>query len=361
MIKKSIAKKLQKVYYSTTNEAGFGSIQKLYKHFKGQISYRTIKEWLSSQEVYTLHKAIRRKYRRRRIYTHHFNYLWEIDLAFMNSLAKHNDGINYLFFIIDTFTKYLWVCPLREKTPEAIIKAFSTIKQTPIFVRSDLGSEFSNNKFKSYLKSRNIQYYTTHSDLVHAAIVERSIRTIKEKIFKYLTHKNSNHYLTILPKIIKTYNNTKHRSIGYLTPIQAKLSSNRERVKKSLYPNETLQIKKPKFKINDIVRISKTRKVFFKGYLPSWTGELFKISGIRLTDNPITYTLVDLNGDDILGTFYEEELQLFTGDLKIMSFKIEKILKTKGKGQNKQFLVKWLNYPPSFNTWVLAKHISVSS
>ena len=91
------------------------------------------------------------------------------------------------------------------------------------------------------------------------------------------------------------------------------------------------------------MRISKLKRRFEKGYTPNWTEEVFTISKIQYTD-PITYKITDASGDEIIGTFYTEELQKTTQEV----FRIEKVLKTKG---NKIF-VKWMGYPDKFNSWI---------
>ena len=113
----------------------------------------------------------------------------------------------------------------------------------------------------------------------------------------------------------------------------------------NMYPlqQNTKAITVGKFKVGDKVRISKKKTTFEKGYTPRWTEEIFTVYSIKYTD-PITYKITDLNGEEILGTFYEKELQKSSQEI----FRIEKIIKT---GKNK-VLVKWLNYPESFNSWV---------
>ena len=95
--------------------------------------------------------------------------------------------------------------------------------------------------------------------------------------------------------------------------------------------------------MKDRVRISKKKGVFEKGYTPRWTEEVFKVSEVHYTE-PITYKIVDLNNDEIQGSFYAPELQKTTQEM----FRIEKVIRRKG---NKS-LVKWLGYPESFNSWV---------
>ena len=95
--------------------------------------------------------------------------------------------------------------------------------------------------------------------------------------------------------------------------------------------------------MGDKVRITKKKGLFEKGYTPRWTEEVFTVSAVQYTD-PITYKIVDLNGEEIQGTFYGEELQKTSQEI----YRIEKVIKRKGD----RSLVKWVGYPDSFNSWV---------
>ena len=105
----------------------------------------------------------------------------------------------------------------------------------------------------------------------------------------------------------------------------------------------------PQFSIGDNVRITKKKKTFDKGYTQRWMEEVFTISKIKLTI-PVTYKVINYNGEEIQESFYEQELQKTKHDI----FRIEKIIKQQG---NKS-LVKWLGYHDSFNSWVYNKDIN---
>ena len=106
--------------------------------------------------------------------------------------------------------------------------------------------------------------------------------------------------------------------------------------------------KNPKFKVDDQVRISKHKNIFAKWYIPNWSEEIFIIKKIKNTV-PWAYVINDLNGGEIIGTFYENELQ--KTDPK--EFRIEKVLKKKGD----KLYVKWNGYDNSFNSWTDKKDI----
>ena len=108
--------------------------------------------------------------------------------------------------------------------------------------------------------------------------------------------------------------------------------------------NEEFDKKGPKFKVGDHVRISKYKNIFAKGYVSNWSEEVFIVNKIKNTV-PWTYTISDLNGEQIIGSFCEKELQ----KTNQKEFRIEKVLKRKGD----QLYVKWKGYDNSFNTWII--------
>ena len=166
---------------------------------------------------------------------------------------------------------------------------------------------------------------------------------MKEKMYKYFSANSTRKYVDILDSMVDRYNNTRHSSIK-MTPIEASKKKNEKLVWFNLYGREPpLPQSKPKFTVNDRVRITKKKSIFDKSYTPRWTEEVFTVSQIQYTDPP-TYKITDDNGEEIRGTFYEQELQKTTQEI----FRIEKIIRKRG---NKS-LVKWLGYPESFNSWV---------
>ena len=106
--------------------------------------------------------------------------------------------------------------------------------------------------------------------------------------------------------------------------------------------------KSAKFKVGDHVRISKYKNIFSKGYIPNWSEEIFINKKIKNTV-PWIYVINDLNGEEIIGTFYENELQ----KTKQNEFRIEKVIKKKGD----KLYVKWKDYDNSLNSWIDKKDI----
>jgi len=192
------------------------------------------------------------------------------------------------------------------------------------------------------VKELGVELYSTENE-EKSSVVECWNRTMKEKMFKYFTANNTIKYIDVLDDSVERYNNnTRHSSIK-MTPVKASKKENEVRVYRNLYPDLTRQPIRAKFKIGDKVRILKKKGLFEKGFTPNWTEEVFTISKIQ-RPNPATYKITDYNGEEIQGTFYEQELQKTSQEV----FRIEKIVK---EGKTKS-LVKWKGYPESFNSWV---------
>ena len=264
----------------------------------------------------------------------------------MQKLSKWNRGYKYLLMVLDLFSKYGWIVPLRTKTGLEVAKAFESllVKNKPKMLWVDKGKEYYNKNVLDLLAKDKIKVYSTENE-EKSSVCERWNRTIKDKMYKRFTMQNNTVYVDILPKILASYNNSRHRSIG-MTPIQARKPENYGKVYFNLYGDLARDNRKPEFRVGDRVRISKYKRVTFdKGYTPNWTEEVFIIDEIRFT-NPITYKIKDLNGEVIKGSFYREELQKTDQEV----YRIEKIIrKSKGKA-----LVKWKGYPDEFNSWVPA-------
>ena len=199
-----------------------------------------------------LHEPVIRKFKKRKVYPTFKDNIWGADLADMQLLSKYNKGIKFLLCVIDIFSKYVWVVPLKDKKSISIVKAFQIIlKQSnrkPNKIWADKGSEFYNAYFKKRLQDNDFVMYSTHNE-GKSVVVERFIKTLKNKIYKYMTSISKNVYIDKLDDIVDEYNNTYHTTIK-MKPID---------VKDNTYTNADKEInnKDPKFKVGDHVRISK--------------------------------------------------------------------------------------------------------
>ena len=138
--------------------------------------------------------------------------------------------------------------------------------------------------------------YSTYNE-GKSVVAERFIRTLKYKLYKHMTAIGKNVYYDVLDDVVNKYNNTKHSTIK-MKPID--VGDNNKRV----YVNEHNE-KDSRFKVGDRVRISKFKNIFAKGYTPNWSKEIFIVDDTV----PYTYNLKDLNDEEIIGSFYDRELQ----------------------------------------------------
>ena len=311
-------------------------------------------DW-SQQLADELHKPITKNFSKRKVISNGIDKVWAADLVKMQKFSKWNKGIKYLLMIIDVFSKYGWIAPLKDKKTESVSKAFNEIfqksKRKPTMLWTDKGSEFISKHFKEFLKKEKIKLYHTENE-EKSSVVERWNRTMKNRMWKMFTANNNTVYWNEIDKLVDNYNNTKHSSVK-MTPNEAIKKENEEKVFVYLYGNLIYwKPKKPKFTTGDKVRISKyKRRIFDKGYTPNWTEEVFVVDKV-LPTKPVTYEIVDSMGEEIEGSFYEKELH----KAKQQTFRIEKVIRRDNK--KKKALVKWKGYSDKFNSWINFKDFS---
>jgi hypothetical protein len=311
--------------------SGFSGFSKALKTKNLNISRSDIKKYLQTQDAYTLHKPKRIHFKRKRVLVSGIDSCWQLDLADMSSLKASNKGYTFILTAIDVFSKKAQAIKLKNKNQINVTKAFARMikKHKPLKIQVDNGKEFYNGYFEKLLKENGIEMYSTDSD-VKASIIERFNRTLKEKMWRYFTDKSTNKWIDILDDLIASYNSAHHSSIKIEPNNVTKL--NEDKIFENLYGYNRLEgdsssfLNKFKFAPNDFVRISKIKKTFEKGYTRNFTREIFKIKSIK-AKNPVSYNLVDLKGEKLIGSFYEEELQKV--DYKGKLFFIDKIIKKK--------------------------------
>ena len=293
--------------------------------------------------VEELHKPARKNFRKRRVIIKGLDDLWQADLVEMGAYSADNENNRYLLTVIDTFSKFAWTAPIKNKTAVSVTKAMENILKKgriPSNLQTDDGKEFFNTTFQSPMKKHNINHYSTFTSL-KASIVERFNRTLKTLMWKEFSVNGSYCWINIIDTLTKTYNNSKHRTIK-MKPSKVN-TTNEKQILTKIYDNIKIHFA-PKFKVGEFVRISKYKHVFDKGYTPNWTTEIFKITKIQHT-NPVTYLLEDYQKTPIKGGFYELELQ----KTKFPdTYLIEKVLQRK----KDQLLVKWLGFTPEHNSWI---------
>ncbi|KAI1290007.1 putative uncharacterized transposon-derived protein F54H12.3 [Halotydeus destructor] len=250
--------------------------------------------------------------------------------------------------IIDVFSKKLQVFPLKKKTGDEVVRAFhqSFAKEgPPQSIFTDEGLEFTNQKLQKLLKEHFIQHRVARNKEVKAAVVERVNRTIKNKLFKIMTMRGTKKYIDCLQDVVKTYNDTYHRTIG-MTPNQVS-PSNTPLIFRKLYGADcVMQIKSKKVKTvkpGAQVRVKLDHKPFSRGYTSNWSNHVLHVDSANANDRA-QFALRDSDQQKLRKRYYPEEVQHINRDYD----EIEKVVKRNGG----QMLVKWKNKPNSQNSWI---------
>ena len=374
------------IYKDVKNPYAFSSAIDLYKHSKQYIpnlKLSDVKTFLSGQDSFTLFGNFRRKYLKRAVFISRPGLFLTSDLADLSNLSEYNSNVRYLIFILDTFSRKLDIFTAVDKKSTTISNYFNDflIKQSYNYryLWVDEGREYMGETLKTLTDKFNIKPYHVKSRIHKAAIAERCIRTIKNRIYKYMNFYNTNRYIDVLQDIVRSYNNKKHWGLCHLTPNivhriddvkyilpeLSKLIYKRKFLNYGKLGKKYLNIGPPlfsdsidnTFELSSYVRVLSLtgESTFYKGYQPLYTIEIFKIRRI-VAGPPQTYRIEDLKGNRIDGTFYKQELrkvQLPT------HFKVEKVLKSKVINGEKYNLVRFVGYSELFDEWIPSEDLKV--
>ena len=264
-----------------------------------------------SQLALEIHKPIRHKFPRRKVMVSGIDHVWASDLVEMSP----ERGFKYILTIVDVFSKFGWAIPLKSKTGIEMTETFEKILKesgrVPKKIWSDKGKEYYNKIFLKFLKDHSIELYSVESE-IKCSVAERFNRTLKEMMYRKFTELESNSdsgrspkWVKLLPELVNEYNHRVHSTIK-MTPIDGSKKESEEQIRRDVF-SITGTSKPPKYKIGDFVRIYKYKNLFEKGYIGRWTKEVFQISEVLRT-NPVTYNIMDEDGEVIKGGFYEQEL-----------------------------------------------------
>ena len=292
-----------------------------------------------------LNKPVINKFERKKVIVNHIDEIHSCDLVDMQKCSRVNKGYKYIFTNIDIFSKYAYAFPLKSKAVKELKSCFQKIfnERKPKYIWSDQESAFFSKEMLQFFKDNDVKIYYTHSHL-KAVIIERFNKSLRELMMKSFVKNNNTVWYNILQELIKTYNNRYHSTIKMKPKNVNKL--NEKNIKNIAY-NYDITNKKPKFKVDDLVRISLKRRTLSDKPTGNikWSEQLYKIYKIDKS-NVITNQLKDMNNEIIKGKFYEKEIQLTKNTMR--EYIIEKILKT---NRNKIY-VKWRGYDNSFNSWI---------
>lgn len=342
-------------YESGEHPTSFAGISKLEQYYP-KLSSAKIKEYLATIDTYSRFADYKKItcFNPTFVYETRTNY--QADLLQVSSLAKFNRNVNFILILIDVFSRKVWAEPIKRKSMEMVSVALDSIfnsitRKKKSIMCTDRGTEFLNVKVRKVAREHKVTMIQSQNE--KCPIVERVIYSIKRLIYKYLDSHETKLYVNKLPKLIEVYNTRIHRSLN-CSPEEADqlankdtiLARHRENIRESL---KKCNIKRPKqFSIGDVVRITRAKSLFSRGYEEKRTDEVFRVTKI-LSHMPIPmYSLSEYDHTPIEGKFYANELTKYSGGL----YKIENILQRRTRKGVKEMLVKWRSYNSKYNSWI---------
>ena len=211
---------VNRLYYDLARPTAFSTLRKLDVAAKN-IKLDDVRDWLVKQDAYTLHRPIRKRFARNPYTVNNVMDVWECDLVDVQALGRFNDNYKYILSVIEVFSKFLHLVPLWSKIGKAVASAFisvfkysSSSRRLPVWVRTGNGKEFLKRHFGEMLKREGIQFQVCRNPDVKCNVVERAHRTIRDRLYKYFTYKNTYRYIDVLPKFVKAYNDKVHSATG---------------------------------------------------------------------------------------------------------------------------------------------------
>lgn len=302
-------------YYTHRLPSSYRGLQALQRDVEKRYPSSVVNNWLSSQNTYTLHKDVKRRFPRRRYLVAHIDEQFQADLVDLKQYGRANRGIRYLLCVIDVFSKFAYVEPIKTKSGEHVKEAFEKIfaKAVPKVVYSDRGLEFMDKRVQELFRQLHIQHILARQ-FVKAAVVERFQRTLQNKIFRVMTTRKTRRYVDVLPALVEGYNNSYHTSIR-MAP-SAVSEHNSAHVFRTLYGASTKsdflargRSSQKSLQVGDKVRVPRRHGAFTKGYALKWSDELYTIAQV-IPGERLMYRIVDGEGSELPTRFYAEQVQI---------------------------------------------------
>ena len=282
------------------------SFDDIYADTGNAASYSSnVKAFMAQKRSISLHKRKIRNFPRRPIIVPGPYHSICADLIDYQRFSRQNHGYKYILCIVDMFSRMNYVRPLHSKraseVAEQIDDIINSMQFIPRFFTSDKGLEFDirNADIRSILEDKYhmIVYYT--SGPKKNSMVERFNRTLKERIQRYFTEKNTKKWIDILEAFSMNINNSINRSIG-MPPVAVTLE-NSDMIWKKLYPNKGKQVRCDRIIVGDRVRTVLPAKVFGKGYRQAWSDEIYTVHAI---EKSMGFCLYILKSDVVLPRKY---------------------------------------------------------
>jgi len=356
---------LKDIYFTPEKPGSFSGIHSLLREAnklllsmgKPRVPYRSVVHFLKSEPTYTLHKEVKnQKFVTNPVKIGAVFHSCECDLLEYADLVEFSsERYKYVLTVIDVRSRYVWYKFQRTKTSSETAKAFASVlvdiePNKWEVCRTDAGNEFMGREFQQLCKDRGIKHFRQLSGQHKTPIVDRFHRTLGERVMKAMHHKNSRDFVSIVPQIVESYNNSQHSRLDKKTPRQVM------EMRLGAQPMTPVLDGKEKavVKVGDHVRLLDIKDRMTHSYKGRYTKEVFIVD--RVKEKPgfrTQYYLKSLSGEPILGGVYKEELQSINYTPSELST-IEKVLRKKRIKGKLQYFVKWEGYDKSHNSWVPA-------
>ena len=274
--------RIKEVYYDP--KTGYVNATKLYERLKKHgVSRKEVADFLKNQKTSQVFKEERiRTYPQ--ITTYAIMAELQMDLIDIKNKSRYNKGIKFLICIVDIFSRYAWVLPIKNKTEEQVVKALSLwlseIGDKPIpsvqQLTSDNGSEFVSRSVSKLCKDKNIrQRFIDAGHHNSLAVIDRFCRTIKTLIEKYLYAVKTNKYIDVLDDLVENYNSSIHSTIN-VSPYDVLFGTKAPDVvnHRGGYPDNP-------FQEGDRVRIRRVKGILEKGYIGKYSKDVYEIAEVK--------------------------------------------------------------------------------
>ena len=342
---------LKKKYATPGDPLYMSAINTIKDYYKNILSIEDIRNFLAKSRAYTIHYEFKSPVHNP-YYIRRLRQMIQVDLTEISKISSYNSGYNFLLVAIDCFSRKIWVRLLKNKSSNEVLANFKDIIENtgPVeSVSSDRGSEWINKKMKDFCANKGIELRNPYTTF-HSPHVERVQLTLQSLIYKHITSTMNFRFIDKLEDIVKTYNNRKHR-MTKLTPENGEKKENSLHIQQmhENYYNKIKPTKVIKFNVRDLVRIARTKPKFGRGYDKKSPEEIYRIINIIKKFPRVLYKIETLDGEDVIGYFYQEQLTKVINQNKYI---IEKILRHK----NGKALVQFLGYKKP--EWILQKDIS---
>ena len=319
-------------------QTGLKSAAKFWDYIKTKyagIRKREVYNFVNNHETAQIQKPVRQAKTNRPIVIKKPNNLWQADLIDVSKYAGQNNNVHYLLCVVDVFSKFAYVEPIKNKEDSTVANAFDKIFtfDKPRTLQTDNGKEFANRQLAQVCREHGVRHITSQPYNPRSnGAVERFNKTFKHLMAKFMVHYNKKHYVSALPDLVANYNNTVHSTTKY-TPADASEAENKpeivseiydrivDRAEKSVDKTNILNAQLGSLHIGDYVRLAnitnkevRKNKAFRKGYDKQWSHEIYRIGAIDYPHKsymPVVYYIFDPVKQDLLRRkFFRDQLQL---------------------------------------------------